>query len=304
MKPQFIFLAIIFNALFADIDRGWAEIKTLPAVGEVIFVKGMAIKCTDRECIFLKPGFEILDKDILEATEGAKIQLMLTHDKALVTIISGAKAKIKERSAEQVSGPKGNVIIKELGFMQPVSGLDRRFAELAGDDSIKASLISLPEPLNLKNTFTREIRPTFRLGGDQTAGWRIALYLKQAEGARVKLWEKRLGNGDIFLFPKDEPNLERGHTYCWELLGKDGETVGPCCFYLLSQTEEEAMVGDLAGLESLSRDKNNEKSTLDILKSKLLKKYHLQDELKSFVLEMRAKYPDNEAILKIIETGF
>jgi len=40
MKPQFIFLAIIFNALFAGIDRGWAEIKTLPAVGEVIFVKG------------------------------------------------------------------------------------------------------------------------------------------------------------------------------------------------------------------------------------------------------------------------
>ncbi|HUU29998.1 MAG TPA: hypothetical protein VM123_19510 [archaeon] len=251
----------------------------------------------------LKLGQAVSDKTILVTAPGAKIKILLTESKILVTILSDTKALITPNGAEIIEGSSQNIVVKKMEFLQPNPELNEQSRQLGGTFLMRGVQPEV-EFLSLKETTIRETRPAFRWKSSNQGPFLISLGQISHSGGKIAIWQNQTSL-DSLPFPARQPGLEEGESYYWEITYKSAagsKSMDSARFYVLSAAEKQMFDKELAQLEDLVNADQEDAITRDILKIELLKKYHLNDELKDFIAEMLTRHPGDEEIKKMAES--
>ncbi|MFC1614372.1 hypothetical protein ACFL5K_03660 [Gemmatimonadota bacterium] len=304
MKYAIILLITFCFSSWVCLDYMLAESNsTKITVGKVTFVKGKVVGGSESNPHQLKPGQSVSENDIVITASGAKAKVLLTKNKTLATILADTKVRITAIGVEIIEGSSKNIAVKKLEFLRPIPELSNRSRHLGGTFVMRGAEQEI-KILSLKSTFIRETSPTFRWKSSKSGSFLVSLYQIDESGGNNSLWKSRTSL-DSLTFPVQQTDLDKGKSYYWEITdssSSSSETTISARFYVLTSEEEKALNKELTQLEKLLKDDAEDEYTRDFLKLELLTKYHLNDELKDYLLDLLIKHPENEDLKKMVKS--
>jgi hypothetical protein len=254
--------------------------QSSPAVGKVTFVKGNVQKISGQVSSPVRLAQEVAPGDLFIVTEGEKLKLLMIERKVLITVLPVSRIRLTTDGVELIEGSADNLIEQKAGFLNPAPALSPASRQLGGTFVTRGAGEDF-EPLNLRNTSSKNTRPTFNWKGASQSKIELKLFIEKSGTDRALVWSQKT-TGNSLVFPTDKRDLEKGLTYCWGLYQDNNRVSATACFHTLSETEESSFYKDLAEVERLSGQDMSDLSTKRIITMELLKKYNLLDDLKNY----------------------